>query len=168
MHAPVEVHVQQHGVLRLDGDAGGLLSAACRSSIEMSDFKGLCERSRHTASVKKFSSGICRSTRRPAWRRNAWARRRGYRHDRPSPAPSSRTRTCTPRPSRTSSWVEKVVMMTCGWFGSTCILCSMSRLRSIRIMGHSQLSGCPAEPPDSAVAIPLEAHLRTVTLAAAA
>ena len=33
-------------------------SAACRSSIEMSDFSGLCERSRHTASVKKFSSGI--------------------------------------------------------------------------------------------------------------
>ena len=26
MRAPVEVHVQQHGVLRLDGDAGGLLS----------------------------------------------------------------------------------------------------------------------------------------------
>ena len=32
-------------------------SAFCRSSIEMSDFSGLCDRSRHTASVKKFSSG---------------------------------------------------------------------------------------------------------------
>ena len=33
-------------------------SAFCRSSMEMSDFSGLCERSRQTASVKKFSSGI--------------------------------------------------------------------------------------------------------------
>jgi hypothetical protein len=32
--------------------------AFSRSSIEMSDFSGLCDRSRHTASVKKLSSGI--------------------------------------------------------------------------------------------------------------
>ncbi len=31
--------------------------AFSKSSIEMSDFNGLCDRSRHTASVKKFSSG---------------------------------------------------------------------------------------------------------------
>ena len=33
------------------------VSAFSRSSMEMSDFSGLCDRSRQTASVKKFSSG---------------------------------------------------------------------------------------------------------------
>jgi hypothetical protein len=42
------------------------------------------------------------------------------------------------------------VMNTCGWFGSTAILCSMSRDRSIRIMGVSDLDGQSTLPGESA------------------